>query len=230
MNIYRKEINYSRVIPNVYTQIESSSGNFNIGFMGESNFNILFYEKEPNEIIVNDTSIDILSSLYIIKVNNANASQMKINYNLNNDLENLNSLSFAIYEDGNIYRIDSNVNNGILSADIEEFGSFLVILDSQDFDDEIPGEISILSCFPNPFNPSTTINYFLDQDSDVMFQVFNISGQSIYNSSIISSKEGSNNFSWNALDDFGNQVPSGIYIVSMNLDDKVFSQKITFLK
>jgi len=87
-----------------------------------------------------------------------------------------------------------------------------------------------LSCFPNPFNPTTKINYFLEKDADIEFQIFNIAGQSIYNSNIISSKEGNNIFSWNALDDFGNKIPSGIYIVSMNLGDKVYSQKITFLK
>ena len=60
-----------------------------------------------------------------MKGDNAHASEMKINYNLDINLENLNSLSFAIYEDGNIYKINSEINNGILSADIEEFGSFI---------------------------------------------------------------------------------------------------------
>ena len=230
MNICRSDINYSRVIPNVYTQIESSSGNFNIEFMGESNFNLLLYEKKYNEITINENNFNILSDLFVIEVNNGEASEIKINYSIGDVVKSSNNISFAKYDNGNIYKIVSDVNNDILSADIEEFGSFVIISDNNTLDNEIPNETSILSCFPNPFNPSTTINYFLEQEADIKFKIFNISGQSIYNSSIISSKEGSNNFSWNALDDFGNQVPSGIYIVSMNLDDKVFSQKITFLK
>ena len=37
-------------------------------------------------------------------------------------------------------------------------------------------------------------------------------------------------FRWNGLSNNGKQIPSGIYLIAMQYDSKIHTQKITFLK
>lgn len=230
LNISKTEVNFNQVTPNVFNTVESSSQDFSVQFNPNNQFNMIIYEREYNEIMLNDSNLDILSNLFIIKANNIQASKAQINYILNSNLEDVSNVTFCRYDNGNIEKISSKINNGILSADIENFGSFLVIFDSISSDNEIPLQTSLLSCFPNPFNPSTSINYFLSKESDIRFKIFNVTGQVVFISDNISAKSGYNNYQWSALDNSGNLLPSGIYIVSMSSNNEFFTKKITLLK
>ncbi|MDC1050663.1 tandem-95 repeat protein [Candidatus Marinimicrobia bacterium] len=230
INISKTEVNFNQVIPNVFNTIESSSQDFSVQFNPNNQFNMIIYEREYNEIMLNDSNLDILSNLFIIKANNTQAPKARINYILNSNLEDVSNVTFCRYDNGSIEKISSKINNGILSADIEKFGSFLVIFDSISSDNEIPLQTSLLSCFPNPFNPSTIINYFLSKESDIRFKVFNVKGQVVFISDKISAKSGYNNYQWSALDSSGNLLPSGIYIISMSSNNEFFTKKITLLK
>jgi hypothetical protein len=230
LNISKTEVNFNQVTPNVFNTVESSAQDFSVQFNPNNQFNMIIYEREYNEIMLNDSNLDILSNLFVIKANNIQASKAQINYILNSNLEDVSNVTFCRYDNGNIEKISSKINNGILSADIENFGSFLVIFDSISSDNEIPLQTSLLSCFPNPFNPSTSINYFLSKESDIRFKIFNVTGQVVFISDKISAKSGYNNYQWSALDNSGNLLPSGIYIVSMSSNNEFFTKKITLLK
>jgi len=95
---------------------------------------------------------------------------------------------------------------------------------------EIPLSTSIVSCYPNPFNPYTKIIYNLERNSDVMISIYNIKGQKIYSYSSKSMNQGENQFLWNGKDNNGNHMPSGIYLIKISTSDIVLTQKVTLLK
>ena len=78
-----------------------------------------------------------------------------------------------------------------------------------------------LSNYPNPFNPSTTIEFLIQDDSNIEILIFNIKGQKI--NTLISEEVGKGNHSiiWNGDDDFGNSLSSGIYLYKLSVNGKI---------
>ena len=70
--------------------------------------------------------------------------------------------------------------------------------------------------FPNPFNPSTTIQYSTDSHSNIKIVIFNVYGQKIKTLVDRYESSGNHTVTWNATDDNGNEVSSGIYIYQLS--------------
>jgi len=91
-------------------------------------------------------------------------------------------------------------------------------------------EYAVMSNYPNPFNPSTTVNYEVFSDGFVKLSVYNVVGQEIVSlvNSVVAS--GEHTAVWNGLDNSGNEVSSGVYLLQLHTDNKVISNKITLLR
>ena len=91
-------------------------------------------------------------------------------------------------------------------------------------------EYAILSNYPNPFNPSTTVNYELFAEGFVNLAVYNVVGQEV--ASLVNGVVGIGQHSavWNGLDASGNEVSSGVYILQLHTQNEVISSKITLLR
>jgi len=88
-----------------------------------------------------------------------------------------------------------------------------------------------LSTFPNPFNPSTKINFEIPKPSVVNIDIYDIRGKKI--KSVINDKYSEGCFStiWDGVDSSGDVVPSGIYLISLSADNsQVAVQKCLLLK
>ena len=72
-------------------------------------------------------------------------------------------------------------------------GSCTLAIDSPIF----PDQYGITSIYPNPFNPITTINYVLPENTDVMLDVYDINGKQI--TSLVNAFQiaGYHNIRWN---------------------------------
>lgn len=80
-----------------------------------------------------------------------------------------------------------------------------------------PLSAELLSNYPNPFNPSTTINFIVSKPGAVEVNAFNLLGQNVatlVNSPFMSS--GSYSATWNATNAHGLPLPSGIYLIELN--------------
>ncbi|MCK4654382.1 MAG: SBBP repeat-containing protein [Candidatus Cloacimonetes bacterium] len=95
---------------------------------------------------------------------------------------------------------------------------FVAKLNSSVFaENEISPTVNSLSNYPNPFNPTTTINYQLPEDSKVKLSIYNIKGQKV---KILVNKilpAGEHSIIWDGKDSNGNRVSSGIYFYKMCL-------------
>ena len=93
-----------------------------------------------------------------------------------------------------------------------------------------PSEIEIKSVYPNPFNPSTTIEYSLNKNSYINLSIYNVAGQKIRE--IISDEmiNGKHNVIWDGMNDKGKIVSSGVYLVNLKSENYSVSKKIQLIK
>ena len=95
-------------------------------------------------------------------------------------------------------------------------------------DGTVPGRFELAQNFPNPFNPSTTIQYSLPQNGFVTLQIFNLLGQEV--KTLVSSMQpaGLQSVVWNSTNNAGNTVASGIYIYRLTAGDPSTSSGPSF--
>jgi Ca-activated chloride channel homolog len=92
----------------------------------------------------------------------------------------------------------------------------------------------LMGNYPNPFNPSTRIRFFLDANAGgkVKFvKIYNILGQLVMVIDITHLSSGWNEVVFNGKDIYGRLLPSGIYIVRLEVENKICNTlKINLIK
>lgn len=91
--------------------------------------------------------------------------------------------------------------------------------------EELPLETALNSAYPNPFNPSSTINYSVAEAQKIRLEVYNLRGAKVATLVEGSQMAGQYSIAFNAQN-----LPSGTYIVRLSTVDKVQTQKITLIK
>ena len=92
-------------------------------------------------------------------------------------------------------------------------------------DSPCPRSITLAQNHPNPFNPSTTIEYVLPSCSRVILKVFNSAGQSVHVLRDCMQEPGEYAVSWNA-----SGMPSGVYYCALTTDGMTRTKKMLLLK
>lgn len=92
-----------------------------------------------------------------------------------------------------------------------------------------PG-IALLSNYPNPFNPATTIRYELSPAQNVELAVFDVQGRRVRVLESGPKSGGLHESTWDGLDDRGRAVASGVYYVRLAGDNDTRTRKIVLLK
>ncbi|MFL2995186.1 MAG: FlgD immunoglobulin-like domain containing protein [Candidatus Neomarinimicrobiota bacterium] len=95
----------------------------------------------------------------------------------------------------------------------------------------IAQELKLHGNYPNPFNPSTKINFELSGYHDnVTFTVFNVMGQIVNEISFSNTLPGMQVINWNGINSNGASVPSGIYFYQVQAGDLSAMGKMTLVK
>ena len=98
----------------------------------------------------------------------------------------------------------------------------------------IPLSLALSQNYPNPFNPSTSIRYTVpegeDKSTTVKLQVFTVHGQLVR--TLVQGAQGPGNYTvhWDGTNNSGINVPSGLYLYRLSVDDESVSKKMTLLK
>lgn len=99
-------------------------------------------------------------------------------------------------------------------------------------DDDLhtPETTQLIGNYPNPFNPETNISFFLEEESLVTIEIFDIKGAKI--ASLINEhyQSGYHSLKWSGKDDNNNHAGSGIYFYRMNSSSINNSQVYTKTK
>ncbi len=88
-----------------------------------------------------------------------------------------------------------------------------------------------MGAWPNPFNPSTAISFDLADDGPVRLHVYDLSGRRLRTLLDGTVGAGSNHqVVWDGRDDAGNDLPSGVYFLSLRADSRMESMRLVLLK
>ena len=90
----------------------------------------------------------------------------------------------------------------------------------------MPNNIQINSCFPNPFNSSATIHYETAYPSDVSLKISALNGAQVFENLFAQQTIGQHEFRWQPE----NHISSGIYFLSLSSYGSIVSRKLLLIK
>jgi hypothetical protein len=93
-----------------------------------------------------------------------------------------------------------------------------------------PTEFSISDAYPNPFNPVTAINISIPKGSEITIVVHDLLGRRLLKIEKNFTRAGNYQFVWSGKNASGENVTSGVYLISVQYDNKNFIKKVTLLK
>ncbi len=102
--------------------------------------------------------------------------------------------------------------------------------DVNDGEPAVPYRFALQQNHPNPFNPSTVIQYSLEKRSEVRLRVFNILGEVV--AELVTGRQAAGEYSveWNGINRAGRPVASGVYFYRIEAGEFTASKKMLLLK
>jgi len=183
----------------------------------------------PAELSFNDAEslLDDFTFEYSVKEDGAVRGLM---FSMKGEKMNTSDISSLIsfdFSPVNNFRGVSNVNfdNVILAG---ENGTNIVTTTASvavDTNDLLPVKTALNASYPNPFNPSTAINYDLSAEGMVNITVYDALGRTVAELVNGVQNGGSHQITWNAAD-----MASGAYFVRMNAGSYTNTQKLMLVK
>jgi hypothetical protein len=185
-----------------------------------------YYDTNNNLIeflVQSSVGINFLRYLYSYDVNNNRIESIRQRWNVN------------VWENGGRVLYTYSINNDITEEIVQEWnGSAWINVDKYTYSyivTEIENvEESVLSYgisnnFPNPFNPSTRIKYFIPTQSYVTIKVFDALGNEI--ATLVNEEKQTGNYS---VEFDASELTSGIYFYRLRAGDYIETRKMMFIK
>jgi hypothetical protein len=108
-------------------------------------------------------------------------------------------------------------------------GSITIIDDAKD-PVTVPETFVMKPAYPNPFNPSTNIEFSLPGVSDVNIQVFDVTGRMVRELFHSTMQAGEHVVRWNGHSEAGSMAATGVYFVRLATSFGTLTQKLLLLK
>lgn len=94
----------------------------------------------------------------------------------------------------------------------------------------VPTKVSLAQNYPNPFNPETWITFELQEAGAASLKIYNIQGQLVRTLVQGHMEVGRYEVRWDATDELGNRVPSGVYLYVLETGGLRLTQSMQLLK
>ena len=94
----------------------------------------------------------------------------------------------------------------------------------------IPNKYALHQNYPNPFNPITKINYNLPNTVKVKVDIYDIRGRKVKSLLNQLQDPGFKSIQWDALNDLGERVSSGMYFYRIETSEFKQTKKMILLK
>ena len=93
-----------------------------------------------------------------------------------------------------------------------------------------PENFKLSQNYPNPFNPKTIIKYQLHEYYKAILSIYNMLGKEIKNLVNEEKLAGYYSINWDATNNYGKKVSSGIYIYQLNAGNFTQTKKMILLR
>ncbi len=87
-----------------------------------------------------------------------------------------------------------------------------------------------LQAMPNPFQDELSVRFFLPQAGAATLEVFNLNGQRVAALHSGYLNAGSHGYSWNGADERGQQLSSGVYLIRLQTEREMLTQKVSLAR
>ena len=95
----------------------------------------------------------------------------------------------------------------------------------------LPDEFVFNHPYPNPFNPVVNITFSLPNSEMILIEIFDLNGKLVKTVTKKIFKPGNYSLNWDAKDNFGTSVSSGVYLLKFEGDNNYQKRhKIIYLK
>jgi len=129
---------------------------------------------------------------------------------------------------------DNTVRSAILYIDSSQQNLYFDASSFTGVEDEARNEViqgfSLKQNFPNPFNPTTKIEFVLSKSGQVKIEIFNILGEKVKTLTDQYLKAGHQMIEWDGKDDLGKEVTSGVYFYRLQTEDLTETKKMVLLR
>ncbi|HOT98119.1 MAG TPA: SdrD B-like domain-containing protein [bacterium] len=95
---------------------------------------------------------------------------------------------------------------------------------------EVPTKHALEQNYPNPFNPETRINFSLKEAGRVALTIYNVRGEAVRTLISGPMNAGAHMVVWDGRNDYGQPLPSGMYIYTMRVNNFEEKRTMMFLK
>ena len=94
-----------------------------------------------------------------------------------------------------------------------------------------PASLTLLPAYPNPFNPEVTLSFQVNEaEESIQIQIFDIQGQLIDTPVQNAYAAGAYSVTWAGTNQYGEPIPSGIYLVKLSNSHESLFQRVTLLR
>ncbi|MCB9248750.1 MAG: T9SS type A sorting domain-containing protein [Ignavibacteriales bacterium] len=147
---------------------------------------------------------------------------------VNNDgITIVDSVTIPALNDNESFARENNIGDWFLTTSSTPGASNIVTSIS---DQLIPKYSYKLEAFPNPFNPSTNIEYEIASPMNVELKIYDILGREVWSTSKIKKEAGIHQLQWNGSDYASNELSSGIYLLNINSETYNKTIKLMLLR
>jgi hypothetical protein len=141
-------------------------------------------------------------------------------------IENYNQNDGVLYTYANIYESGATpLSDGIsIKFTTAKPDNFVNI------DESSPETTQLLGCYPNPFNPDTTLKFQLSEGGSIAVKIYNSNGEMVRDLINGSFETGTHSISWDGKDGKGSSLSSGVYTIQMVVDGRGFTTRALLIK
>ena len=96
---------------------------------------------------------------------------------------------------------------------------------------QLPAVSGLNNCYPNPFNPQTTVEFSLAGSSQVELAVYDLKGRLVAH--LIKGEamtQGVYEATWRGRNQSGAEVAGGVYLFRLKIGQAVFNHRVTLIK
>lgn len=126
----------------------------------------------------------------------------------------------------NIYVCGTSADEELFVIKLAQSAAVAITDDLETF----PTEFELSQNFPNPFNPATEIEFSLLRSGMIELDVFNVNGQLVRSLVHQELAAGRHRIAWDATDNFGRAVASGVYFYRISTAGSAESRKMLLLR
>lgn len=102
----------------------------------------------------------------------------------------------------------------------------LNVMTSVESSPSVPSEFALEQNYPNPFTSSTSIAYNLNKQTDVQLTIYDVLGREVKKFSVGNQSAGVHGVQWDARNDLGVKLASGVYFYTLQVGTKTISKKM----